>query len=365
MDGINFGPDGTLYAKGPFDEILSISGTNSMTPGTVTLLINGPGPYDGVAVAVRSTVPPTALFLFANRNDGVITKIDLTQNPVVTSTVASGGSRGDLAAVGPDGCFYATQSDRVLRVTNADGSCPFSPTSAASGLVLTPAQVDPPVGTPFTFTATFNNLAVPANTPVIFNVLGPNFQSSLARTNANGQATFTYAGVFTGTDTVVATATVGGNTLMSNIAHIIWTAGPHTTSCDLDLSPKTGGLGGSRNLNGLLFDISQIPPVPVTGASLTLAVGSQSCSSTTNGSGQGSCSLVLNTPGVLPLTGTFAGSSQLLATKCTSSFSTLSNSQSPPPPPPASIPALSIPGMVTFGVLLAALGVMIQSRRMA
>lgn len=39
----------------------------------------------------------------------------------------TGGSRGDFLTVGQDGCLYATQTDRVLKVTNADGTCLGAP----------------------------------------------------------------------------------------------------------------------------------------------------------------------------------------------------------------------------------------------
>jgi hypothetical protein len=43
--------------------------------------------------------------------------------PLALSNIFTGGTRGDFVAVGPDGCLYATQTDRILLVTNADGTC--------------------------------------------------------------------------------------------------------------------------------------------------------------------------------------------------------------------------------------------------
>jgi hypothetical protein len=181
-------------------------------------------------------------------------------------------------------------------------------------------QPNPAQGAPVTFTATFSNLIVPSNTPVIFTVIGPNFGFFLSRTNAQGQATFTYAGIFTGTEVVIATATVGANSLTSNLATLVWTAGPHTTFCDLNLSVQAGSVGASSSLSASLYDISVIPAVAVTGASLALAVGGQSCSSATNSAGLARCSVVPASPGVLALTGTYTGSSQFLGTSCSNSF---------------------------------------------
>ena len=68
-------------------------------------------------------------YMVANNNDGTITRYDfpeddMTQTPVL-SVIASGGFRGDLTGVGPDGCFYATQNQTRFgngTVTNTDNS---------------------------------------------------------------------------------------------------------------------------------------------------------------------------------------------------------------------------------------------------
>jgi N-acetylneuraminic acid mutarotase len=120
-DGIAFGADGTLYAAilFPCCAVAKITGTNSPTPGAVTNIPTPFGFLDGIALSAA----PGAPFLYVNRNDGIITKIDLTTTPPTFTDIFTGGSRGDFAAVGFDGCLYATQSDRVLKVTNADGTC--------------------------------------------------------------------------------------------------------------------------------------------------------------------------------------------------------------------------------------------------
>lgn len=118
VDGLSFGPDGTLYAA-LSGTIGKITGTNSPTPGTVTVYPVSVPTGDGIAVSAN----PGNLFVYSNRNDGIITKVDLAVNPPTTTDIVSGGSRGDFVNVGPDGCLYATQSDRILKVTNTDGSC--------------------------------------------------------------------------------------------------------------------------------------------------------------------------------------------------------------------------------------------------
>ena len=117
-DGLAFGPDGTLYAA-VFNVVAKIAGTNALTTGAVTFINASVPSIDGIAA---SAVPNTP-FLYGNRNDGIITKIDLSTNPPTLTNIVTGGSRGDFTTVGFDGCLYATQSDRVVKVTNADGTC--------------------------------------------------------------------------------------------------------------------------------------------------------------------------------------------------------------------------------------------------
>src|SRR5439155_24624273 len=93
--------------------------TNSATPGAVTTIGTPFADLDGMAVSATPGTP----FLYVNRNGGIITRIDLTATPPTFTAIFTGGSRGDFAAVGPDGCLYATQTDRVIKVTNADGTC--------------------------------------------------------------------------------------------------------------------------------------------------------------------------------------------------------------------------------------------------
>jgi hypothetical protein len=157
---------------------------------------------------------------------------------------------------------------------------------------------------------------------------------------------------------------VGNTTLTSNLGNAVWVAGAHTTSCDLDQSTKNGDVGFSNVVTGSLFDVSVIPPVAIAGANLSLAVGGQSCSSSTNGAGLAQCSVLLNSPGLLPMSGSYTGSSQFLGTTCKSSFAALNALTAPsgPQQPTTAVPALSLPGLAGFGILLAGLGVILQRR---
>jgi hypothetical protein len=66
---------------------------------------------------------------------------------------------------------------------------------------------------------------------VTFNVTGANPQTGTALANGSGVAAFTYSAVNSGTDTVVATANVGGTPLTSNPGSVTWVrAEPHSLS---------------------------------------------------------------------------------------------------------------------------------------
>lgn len=73
-NGLSFSPDGTLYAADGATA-WRLDGTNAVTPGARTALVNVPL-IDGIAVAA-STNPSQPPFLFGNRNNGIITRIDL------------------------------------------------------------------------------------------------------------------------------------------------------------------------------------------------------------------------------------------------------------------------------------------------
>ena len=138
FDGIVFAPDGTLYAAAQ-TAVYRITGTNSPNPGTRTAIVFLPGSPDGMALEPNAANPAKPI-LFVNRNDGTITRVDTSTlpdpapNPCGSSCtdIFSGGSRGDFVAVGPGGCLYATQSERVIRITKADGTCSLQPNSVRS-----------------------------------------------------------------------------------------------------------------------------------------------------------------------------------------------------------------------------------------
>lgn len=129
-DGIAFGADGTLYGAVQGTGIVSVPSTKvpatGAWPGTqVYNVLNSsgqPAPVDGIGVGAGSD-PSHPPFLYVNRNDGIITKVDLTTTPPTATDIVTGGSRGDHVTVDANGCLFATQSLSVIKVTDATGAC--------------------------------------------------------------------------------------------------------------------------------------------------------------------------------------------------------------------------------------------------
>jgi hypothetical protein len=323
FDGIVFAGDGTLYAAaGGQGGIYRINGTNSPAPGVAVAIAFLSSP-DGIALE-SNPADASKPFLYVNRNNGIITRIDTSALPATPanpcggpcSDVYTGGSRGDFVTVGNDGCLYATQSERVIKLTKADGTCGFKPTNVAPQLLLAPVAVkpSPAQGTPVTFTASFKNATVPADLPVTFFVTGANPGRHLVRTDANGKAPFTYAGIAKGSDELFATAEVNGVLLTSNQVAVNWVAGKHTSFISLNKAPGGGAPNVRLKLTATLQDVSTRPAAAVVGGIITFNLADRSCSGVTDSTGTASCSVTPTAAAAsYPLTASFAGTSQLLS----------------------------------------------------
>jgi LPXTG-motif cell wall-anchored protein len=119
-DGLGISGDGkTMYGASAGNVVYFFNATTGAELNHVTV---GHG-IDGIATSGDD--------IYANSNDGTIERIDHTT--LALTVVASGGSRGDFVTVGPDGSLYATQSDRVVRLTPAVfNQPPASPTPTPS-----------------------------------------------------------------------------------------------------------------------------------------------------------------------------------------------------------------------------------------
>lgn len=108
VDGIAFDPAGNylFIADRTNDALKVLNRAGSVVTSTPLAFGNDP---DGIAF--KATAPK---FVVTNNGDGTITRFDFpaddyTMTPT-QSLLASGGFRGDLSQVGPDGCLYVTQS---------------------------------------------------------------------------------------------------------------------------------------------------------------------------------------------------------------------------------------------------------------
>jgi uncharacterized repeat protein (TIGR01451 family) len=106
IDGIAFDPTGNFLfvSNRTLNVVMIIARSGALVQNSAPI----PGVPDGISF--HSSTPK---FVVTNNNDGSMTRLDFPGNdytmPPVSSVFASGGFRGDLSQVGPDGCIYLTQ----------------------------------------------------------------------------------------------------------------------------------------------------------------------------------------------------------------------------------------------------------------
>jgi kumamolisin len=342
-----FAPNGTLYAiSGGFantSEIVSVTGTNSANPGTVTV-IPGITPDNGSLNIGQVNADGSAktLLLHVADNNGSLETVDITTSPVSVATVLANGDIG-AGVVGPDGCFYSGAHHLVYKLAPASATCDLTPTVAGASLALSPVSVspNPAQGTAQTFTATLANSTTLSGVPVTFQVAGVNPQIKQVRTNSSGQAVLTYTALSAGNDTVSASATAsvtGGSTnVYAKPVQVTWTSGVHVSYLTLNLSPASGTLNASVKVVASLTDISASPAAPAVGQTVTFKLGSASCTATTGANGQASCSLTPTQTGNGTLTATFGGAGQLATSTATIGFRVLAATGPATPVPTVSL----------------------------
>jgi len=326
-----FAPNGTLYAvaaaiNNPSMPIVRIAGTNMPAPPVVTTL-PGVTSDDGSLQIGATDANGEAVSLITN-SGGNLELIDIA-NPSTRTTLASGTIGAGV--IGPDGCLYADAHDKILRLAPTSGTCGFTPTNPAPGLSLGPATVspNPAQGTPETFTASLHNIDQPEGTPITFMVAGANPQGKMVRADSNGQASFTYTGISTGSDTVVATANPNGTPLASSNAQVTWTSGRHTTFLTLNQSPTAGTVGQPVTLSASLTDVSVTPPAVIANAAINFTLGDQACVGMTDATGSASCQVTPDASGFLALGATFAATAQSLGSTAATGFTALGPPQQP------------------------------------
>jgi sugar lactone lactonase YvrE len=130
-DGIVAAPDGTIYTAAPGSGLVRrVTGAGAAVAGQVSTVANVPG-ADGLAVSTETNNSGRPKSLIVNATNGKISRIE--ESTGVVTDLVTGGTRGDFVAVGADGCFYATQTSTVMKVTNTNGQC-----RTVAGTPLTP-----------------------------------------------------------------------------------------------------------------------------------------------------------------------------------------------------------------------------------
>lgn len=149
--------------------------------------------------------------------------------------------------------------------------------------------------------------------PVTFTVTGggsPTPASSAAGlvTDASGNASFSFTNAAAGTNTVQVWADLNENGATdpgeTRSVSIEWTAHPTTTTYT---GPASGTYSDSAHLSGTLSDA--LLGTPIAGETLTLSVGTDSCSDTTDAAGVAECDATLTqVPGPYTAKAEYAGS---------------------------------------------------------
>ena len=326
--GLAFAPNGTLYLANCNGEVDSIGGTNTTSPAVTTVADVVGTPFSVAVTGSNSSGQATSLDVFTT--SGNVVAVDLTLTPAVTSTAATGTSPFYITASSANGCAYGTIPGTIVRI--GPPSCASSPsTSSGPQIALSgPGATSPAAGASVTFNAQLSNVTSPSGTPVLFTVSGANPQVKLVDASATGSASFTYSALHPGTDMVTATTTVGTSALTSNPIAFTWAAGKDTSFLTLNGSQEIGALGKPATFVASLSDVSQSPPTPVNGGSITVLVGLQSCTITTNATGSGSCQVTPTSAGLLPVNAVYSGTSALTSSAATNSFFAGGPSTTPP-----------------------------------
>lgn len=343
-DSIVFAPNGTIYVVAS-GVIVQVAGTDTPSPPATSSLGIASGPYIALGEAQANGAAKSLIVQSA----GILQLIDITTSPF-TSTALANSTTILSPTVGPDGCLYFGAAETTFKLGPNSGGCGFTSTNPFPTLVLAPAIVspNPAQGTAVTLTAKFMNVPVPAGTPVSFHVSGANIVFKSVTTDASGTATFTYTGLMSGQDTVLAYGSPDPGVspaLLSNTSSVTWGAGRHVSQIYLNAAPQGGNTSQQTVLVTALFDLSVDPQAPIAGATIQMSVGGSSCNATTNSSGVASCSVTLASAGNFTLTAFYAGSASYTASTAAKGFVVLPGTST-----------VTVPGAPTIGTAIAGNG---------
>jgi kumamolisin len=337
---IAFSPDGTLYAvccafNNANAPVLQISGTNTPAPHNPVAVPGITADTGGLAMGeVQANGSAKSLIVnTGGASGGAGGSLKLIDIATLSATVLANGL-AEPGVIGPDGCMYVNAHDTILKLAPTSGPCTFTPTNPAPALSLSPASVspNPAQGTNVMFTAALHNVSQPEGTPITFFVGGANSVVKMVRADSNGQATFSYSGLYTGTDQLMAIAQLDSGSPSSNTAQVTWDAGRHMTFLGLNTSPTAGSVGQPATVTASLTDISSTPPVPIANANVTFTLGKSACPAVTDANGLASCMVIPASGGLLSLNATFQGTPNYVGSTTSAGFN--ARGQAGPPPAP-------------------------------
>ena len=337
-----FAPNGSLYVvsgygSAPTVPVLRVAGTNSATPGAIT----DTGVRSDYSLAVGEVLSNGEAKSLIVHQGFDLKLIDIATK--AETVLASGGMVAGTS--GPDGCLYMTTGDTVYKLSNSGGGCTFAATSPSPSLSLALAAGSPnPVqGGAQSIVASLRNVPAPADTPVLFSVLGTNSLSKLVRADANGLATLNYTATLPGLDTIRATATVAGTMLTSNRIELNWAAGRHVTFLSLNRSPRGGPPNSPFNVVASLTDMFDANARSGANQTIGFALGSSTCTATTGPTGLASCELTPQAIGPSTLTAQFVAAGNFVGSNAAVGFNVMAavNEQDQTPP------ALNLPNAMT------------------
>jgi hypothetical protein len=314
-DGMVWAPDGSYLFTAESGGVAVVNRSGALVQFITDTVGSG---ADGMAFHGG-----TPQFLVSNNNDGSITRYDFPNNDFTMapteSVFASGGSRGDHAQVGSDGCLYVSQA----RTQFADGT-----TSGQGSLVQICGGFLPPVPQPTTLNvnSASNDFADPTSVSAVLT----NSNTKAAVTSES--VTFTLNGSETCTGTTDATGTAscsltpgeaagtytlnasfaGDGTIQASTGSNTFTVTHEQTS--LSYTGATSAVNGQPvTLAGVLTTDDPSAGTALGGKSITFTLGSggaaQSCAGITDSTGTASCTIasVSQPIGMVPVADSFAG----------------------------------------------------------
>jgi hypothetical protein len=218
---LNPGDPGYLAAAWQRAQVVFASGSSPTTPDT-TLQFNG-GDLLVYFIVQNDTLSSLKTNNPGNHLNGspiAFLSLDRLNPDAVDHVVGFGNATDGYSQFGFED--WTGGGDRDYDDIVFDITPPLQP--LIGPIVLAPSNASLKVGQTYSVTATvtdLNNMPV-VGQPVTFTITGTHPLVGMGTTDGSGQAGFAYSATTAGTDSIVASATVGGTTVGSNLASGVW-----------------------------------------------------------------------------------------------------------------------------------------------